>query len=349
MALKYEGNYFDGKSAASQKIEIQHVSEGILIKFADGRMSVWRSCEFRLKQDRLKGPIRLEYGEFTPEIIEVKDLSFHKGLKEKVSKRPRYLSIWLTLLAVLIIPSIIFWFIPRFSGWLANFVPVSVEEQLGNYVVNELFPDRRICMADAGRKALKEMVMRLTTKDSKYNFKVEVVDSDLVNAFAFPGGTILIFRGLLDKSPSADGLAGVLAHEMQHVMHRHGTVNLLRQIALSGIFKLLSSESGSLAKAFFDGVHVLSILKYTRRLEDEADESALKLLIKNRIDPTAMIQIYQVLSKHTSSLPEAFSTHPDMSSRLERLGTLIQQESEFKSSIILKQNNWESLQNICQN
>jgi Putative Zn-dependent protease, contains TPR repeats len=173
------------------------------------------------------------------------------------------------------------------------------------------------------------------------------VDSDVVNAIAFPGGNILIFRGLLEISPSADGFAGVLAHEMQHVLHRHGTVNILRQTALSGIFKLIYGDAGSLAKTFFDGIHILSILKYTRQLEEEADESALMLLIKNGIDPAAMIEIYKVLSKHSSSIPEAFSTHPDMSSRLERLKTLIQQEPEFKSSNVLKENNWKSLQNIC--
>ena len=54
MTAKWKGNYFDGKSATSQKVEIQHVSEGILIEFADGRMRVWRNYEFHLKQDRLK-------------------------------------------------------------------------------------------------------------------------------------------------------------------------------------------------------------------------------------------------------------------------------------------------------
>ena len=132
MAAKWKGNYFDGKSAANQKVEIQHVSEGILIEFADGRMRVWRSYEFYLKQDRPKGPIRLEYGEFPPEIIEVEDPSFREGLKETDFKRPRYLSLWLALLAVLLIPSIIYWVIPSVSGWFARFVPVSVEEQLGN-------------------------------------------------------------------------------------------------------------------------------------------------------------------------------------------------------------------------
>ena len=107
MVAKWEGNYFDGKSAVSQKVEIQHVSEGILIEFADGRIRIWRNFEFRLKHDRLQGPIRLEYGEFTPEIIEVKDHSFQNGLIEKNLKRPRYLSIWLALVAVILIPSII--------------------------------------------------------------------------------------------------------------------------------------------------------------------------------------------------------------------------------------------------
>ena len=147
---------------------IRDSSEGILIEFADGRMRVWRSYEFHLKQDRLKGPIRLEHGEFPPEIIEVEDPLFREGLKERHFKRPRYLSLWLALLAVLLIPSIIYWGIPGASGSFAHFVPVSIEEKLGNYAVNELFPDRRICQKNAGRKALDEMVMRclLYTSDA---------------------------------------------------------------------------------------------------------------------------------------------------------------------------------------
>ena len=200
MAAKWKGNYFDGKSASSQKVEIQHVSEGILIEFADGRMRVWRSYEFSLKQDRPKGPIRLEYGEFPPEIIEVEDSSFREGLKERHFKRPRYLSLWLALLAVLLIPSIIYWVIPSASGWFTRFVPVSIEEQLGNYVVNELFPDRRICQADAGRKALDEMVMRLTTEESEYNFKVEVWIQIWLMPSLFQEETSLSFVGCLKKA-----------------------------------------------------------------------------------------------------------------------------------------------------
>ena len=83
-------------------------------------------------------------------------------------------------------------------------------------------------------------------------------------------------------------------------------------------------------------------------LVKEADASALMLLIKSGVDPAAMIKMFQVLSKHSSPFPEAISTHPEMSSRLERLETLIKQDPEFKSRNVLKETSWESLQNICQ-
>lgn len=348
MAAKWKADYYDGKTAARQKVEVQTVSKGVLIQFVDGRMRVWRGHEFRVNQERPQGPIRLEYGKFPPEILEVEDPTFRKELKGSHLKRPPYLSLWLALSAVLIIPGIIYWGIPNASGWFARFVPVSVEEQLGNYVRNELFPNRRICQADAGRQVLDKLVGRLTPEESEYNFKIEVVDSDWVNAIAFPGGNILIFRGLLEKSPSADALAGVLAHEMQHILQRHGTENLLSQTALSGLFKLISGDANALAEILFDGVRTLSILKYTRELETEADELALQHLSHSGVDPGKMLEMFLVLKKHSSSFPEAISSHPDMSSRMQRLKNLIEQNPKFVSQPVLSEKNWKTLQNICQ-
>ena len=175
------------------------------------------------------------------------------------------------------------------------------------------------------------------------------MDSGLVNAIAFPGGNILLFRGLLEKSPSADAIAGVLAHEMQHVFQRHGTENLLNQVALSGLFKLLTVEANAIAETLFAGVRTLSLLKYTRELETEADALALQLLYRAGVDPVEMLAMFQVLKNHSSSLPESISTHPDMSSRMEKLKIIIDQKPDFMSKPVLSKQNWESLQNICKN
>ena len=348
MSKKWKANYFDGRTPTHRKVNVSNDRQGVRIEFEDGSTRFWRKADFRLQQDRSQGPIRLEYGEFPPEILEVADPEFLNNVGNKFPDRNRFFSPALALLAVLIIPALIYWGIPSASGLFARFVPVSIEKQLGQYVINELFPNRVICETDAGREALEKLVARLAPPDSDYEFQLEIIDSDWVNAIAFPGGKILIFRGLLEKSRSADAVAGVLAHEMQHVFQRHGTENLLNQVALSGLFKLLTVEANAIAETLFAGVRTLSLLKYTRELETEADALALQLLFEAKVDPVEMLSMFAVLQKHAPSLPESFSTHPEMSSRLEALETLLEQNPEFVSEPVLSEKSWESLQNICQ-
>ena len=348
MSKKWKANYFDGRTPTHRKVNVSNDRQGVRIEFEDGSTRFWRKADFRLQQDRSQGPIRLEYGEFPPEILEVADPEFLNNVGNKFPDRNRFFSPALALLAVLIIPALIYWGIPSASGLFARFVPVSIEKQLGQYVINELFPNRVICETDAGREALEKLVARLAPPDSDYEFQLEIIDSDWVNAIAFPGGKILIFRGLLEKSRSADAVAGVLAHEMQHVFQRHGTENLLNQVALSGLFKLLTVEANAIAETLFAGVRTLSLLKYTRELETEADALALQLLFEAKVDPVEMLSMFAVLQKHAPSLPESFSTHPEMSSRLETLETLLEQNPEFVSKPVLSEKSWESLLNICQ-
>ena len=349
MSKKWKANYFDGRTPTHRKVNVSNDRQGVRIEFEDGSTRFWRKADFRLQQDRSQGPIRLEYGEFPPEILEVADPEFLNNVGNKFPDRNRFFSPALALLAVLIIPALIYWGIPSASGLFARFVPVSIEKQLGQYVINELFPNRVICETDAGREALEKLVARLAPPDSDYEFQLEIIDSDWVNAIAFPGGKILIFRGLLEKSRSADAVAGVLAHEMQHVFQRHGTENLLNQVALSGLFKLLTVEANAIAETLFAGVRTLSLLKYTRELETEADALALQLLYQAGVDPVEMLAMFQVLKNHSSSLPESISTHPDMSSRMEKLEIIIDQKPDFVSKPVLSKQSWESLQNICKN
>ena len=79
----------------------------------------------------------------------------------------------------------------------------------------------------------------------------------------------------------------------------------------------------------------------------QADALALQLLHQVRVDPEEMLNMYLVLQKHASSLPETISTHPDMSSRLQILKTLIENEDGLVSEPVISKNNWAALQNIC--
>ena len=349
MSKTWKALYFDGRTPTHRNVDVQTDRQGVRIEFESGTTRIWRYEDFSVQQDRSQGPLRLEYGEFPPEILEIADPEFGEVLGKRLPKKSRFLSVGFAMLAVLLVPAIIYWGIPLASGWFAHFIPVSIEKQVGQYVIDEVFPSRIVCKTDAGKQALEKLVSRLVPLDSAYVFQVEVVDSGLVNAIAFPGGNILIFRGLLEKSPSADAVAGVLAHEMQHVFQRHGTENLLNQVALSGLFKLLTVEANAIAETLFAGVRTLSLLKYTRELETEADALALQLLYQAGVDPVEMLAMFQVLKNHSSSLPESISTHPDMSSRMEKLEIIIDQKTDFVSKPVLSKQSWESLQNICKN
>jgi Zn-dependent protease with chaperone function len=349
MSKTWKALYFDGRTPTHRNVDVQTDRQGVRIEFEAGTTRIWRYEDFSVRQDRSQGPLRLEYGEFPPEILEIADPEFGEVLGKRLPKKSLFLSVGFAMLAVLLVPAIIYWGIPLASGWFAYFIPVSIEKQVGQYVIDEVFPSRIVCKTDAGEQALEKLVSRLVPPDSEYVFQVEVVDSGLVNAIAFPGGNILIFRGLLEKSPSSDAVAGVLAHEMQHVFQRHGTENLLNQVALSGLFKLLTVEANAIAETLFAGVRTLSLLKYTRELETEADALALQLLYQAGVDPVEMLAMFQVLKNHSSSLPESISTHPDMSSRMEKLKIIIDQKPDFVSKPVLSKQNWESLQNICKN
>ena len=81
---------------------------GVQIELSDGASWIWHHHDFRLQQDRPQGPLRLEYGNFTPEMLEVEDPEFMVGLGRRLPKRPRFLSLRLAFLAMLIVPAAIY-------------------------------------------------------------------------------------------------------------------------------------------------------------------------------------------------------------------------------------------------
>ena len=134
----------------------------------------------------------------------------------------------------------------------------------------------------------------------------------------------------------------------RHVLEGRGTENFLSQTVLSRLFKLLLGVANVLTETIFQCVKTLSLLKYKCELETEADILALQLLIEAKVDSDVMLAMLLVRQKQSPSLPESFSTHPYISSRLKRLETLIAQNLEYVSEPILTEFSWNSLQNICQ-
>ncbi len=132
----------------------------------------------------------------------------------------------------------------------------------------------------------------------------------------------MVYKGLLQLTQSPEELAGVLAHEIQHVTHRHVTRLLLQQASMGVLF---GAMTGDLNGAMLFGIQAASRLgglSYSRDAEEEADREARTLLLRARIDPHGLVTFFERLrgqSSHRSQSSKYLSTHPLLDDRIHAL------------------------------
>ncbi len=362
MQKTWQARYFDGRRPISHSASIRVHPNGVHVHFADGRSSHWQKGTFEFQQERVTGPARLVRGSFSAEILEIdspefSDAFFHANQRSgsgirKPSAHMRFLALTAGLLLLAVILGSKFqWGIPWATGWLVKLVPVSLEEELGDAVVEKLLPNREPCQQSSGVEGLASLVTRIRPQNSQYHFQVQIIRSPLKNAVAFPGGKIFVFEGMLPYFPTPEALAGVLAHEMQHIELHHGTRNLISHLAMSGLFSLVSGDSGMLSESLIAGAKTLSMLHYSRRFETEADMAALEQLHLRNVDLEKSLNVFRELvelkGRMKSFLPQYLSTHPELSSRLSRLEKHISSLPTGRSQPVLPSQSWDALKKIC--
>ncbi len=158
---------------------------------------------------------------------------------------------------------------------------------------------------------------------------VHYVDEPVINAFATLGGHVAVYRGLLDRMPDENTLAMVIAHEIAHVRHRHPVASLGRGIAFSAILAFVSAGAGSrAADSILGNAGMLTLLRFSRGQEEEADETAIAALAGTYGHAGGATGTFEVLraaaSERGRTEPPGFlNTHPLTQERIERLGELV--------------------------
>jgi predicted Zn-dependent protease len=168
--------------------------------------------------------------------------------------------------------------------------------------------------------------------ETPYRYAFHVLDDgETLNAFALPGGQVFITDGLLDRLGSEAELAGVLAHEVGHVVARHGAQHLAKQQLAQGLAGATviatydpqspgTAATGAIAAAIGQLVN----MRFSREDELEADALGVRFMAEADYDPAAMLTVLEVLSESSSGMPEFFSTHPNPEDRVARLRELIE-------------------------
>lgn len=333
--LRVEAAYFDGQTSQRHMIEVERTSTGLVLRGESIGERVWDWHELR-REERLSpaDPIRYERGSLeSPEVLVIADSGFLPAMRgtgradRSLAHRLRHRSIVSLLLPaiVAVLAAVAFWalVLPVLAARVAERVPLEIEDRLGRSTVELTTQFAGVCREPARVAALQGMVDRLVAdgRGGRYTYRVNIVDDSLVNAFAAPGGHIVVFQGLIAQAGSPDEVAGVLAHEIQHVTNHHGIASILRempvQIALSTAFGS-NPFGGSLAQAAYS----LGSLSYRRRDELEADAGAAQMLLASGISPEGMIDFFRrtaARSGETGRWTNYLSTHPSDTERIEAL------------------------------
>jgi beta-barrel assembly-enhancing protease len=208
------------------------------------------------------------------------------------------------------------WGLPLMAETAARFAPRAVEERLGIAVVNILTPAPTRISDPAREQLLGKVVARLAkAAGSKY------ARLGMVNAFAAPGEIIVVSDSLVHLTQTPKEFAGVLAHEMQHVIHKHSTKRLARQMGGQAILSLMAVDSAGTPLAL-EGVTKLVNLGYQRSDEEAADEEGVALLIKAGIGTDGLAAFLQRIQNSEESGARYLSTHPVTADRVARVKAL---------------------------
>ncbi len=202
------------------------------------------------------------------------------------------------------------------SGWLAGFVSVQKEAQLGDWFFDQQKAQLKLVEDTEANRAVEAIGQRLTT-GSAYRYRWYVTRDPSLNAFAVPGGIVVVHTGLIEAADSADELAGVLAHEVEHVEQRHSLKAMVQQAGLRLAVAVLIGDLGMAGQA----AGQLSGLSFSRDSEREADTRGLQRLVSAGIDPDGMLRIFAKLDAgHGGQAPPAWlSSHPAVPERIREL------------------------------
>jgi beta-barrel assembly-enhancing protease len=224
---------------------------------------------------------------------------------------------WTFLVSVALVPLLLLLFVTlnatRIADWVAERVPIEQEIDWGRQLFQGMRGTLGVQAGGAALEAVQSIGSRLTS-GSRYRYEFHVGDDSTLNAFAIPGGVIVVHSGLIAATTRPEELAGVLAHEIQHVESRHSLRGVVKDLGFRGLWTLATGDLG--ATVIGQAALEITSLKFSRDDETEADMKGLDLLIKASIDPSGMPAFFKTMGEKAAGMPVAFlSTHPSSSER----------------------------------
>jgi predicted Zn-dependent protease len=352
--------YFDGDSPQGQEVSL-HVADGILqIGLEADETLRWPVKDVRLLPDHAGTQgyvLRRTSNPVARLLVTDRNLLAHlPHLNRRAPSQGRgRLAAW-ALAAVAAVGVQIFLLIPLLADNLAGFVPPEGERALGEATFGQIraaldetgLNPLEICEGADGIAALDTLISRLgAERDFRQDVQVFVLDHDMINAFALPGGFVVIFRGLIDAADHADEVAAVLAHEIGHVVSRDPTRHALRSAGSIGVLGLLFGDFAGGAAVLFLTERLISA-QYSQAAESGADIFAHEVLAQAQIRPGALGDMFEAMREKYGDRDgpaSHFLSHPSLAERIAASRAVTRADVTYVPSMTDEE--WSAFQNIC--
>ncbi len=358
--------YYDGSSAAAHDVELSVDSHHLSIRLADGQvLANWPLDRiFTVKANYKSQPLRLgchDDGEARLVVEHPEAVAYLKGYLPK--KLFAQSSIVKTLGLAVAYGAItvaflagVYYSIPLLAEPIAQRIPVETEKQIGATVAEDVFRQWPECVAtpdtaEDGRTALDDLTHLLTEGTPlEGEVSVTLVKAGMVNAFALPGGYVVVTGELLHAISGPDELAAVLAHEFGHVEYRHSMVALTRYMGTSFIVQLITGGGGGSSQWILIAGSELANVSYSREFEREADEYAIERLNATGIGTQGMTAFFDRLAAQEEieddrvrTVQSFIRTHPFSDERADAARDAV----GGKTRPVMSAEEWRALKSLC--
>jgi Zn-dependent protease with chaperone function len=348
-----EGRLFDGRSSAGQPVRLS-ARAGALVIQGEGAERTLARREIVVSERLASAPRLIHLADGGQ--IEVRD---HAGLDAVLGALGvndglvvRWQRHWpAAVVALLVTIAVVWgsyaWLLPKAAHWVAQRVPMAVEEAIGREAVGIV--DRRFFgpseLPVERQQALRARFAALADAQPGRVLRVEFRKSKIgPNAVALPGGLVIVTDELVALAPSDDAIVAVMAHELGHVEQRHFLRRVVSSTITGAAMTLIAGDAGGMVTAV---PAALADLAYSRDMEREADRYAVDLLKQRGIPPLALAQMLEALErdraraegkgsgkdtdgrngdgkasargKARTGLPDYMATHPATAERIEAI------------------------------
>lgn len=356
--MRYSATFHDRNLNTATPATVRTEPGVLFIQFENGQIHDWTLSDLDSARALDDGSVILQNGK---QFLEITDPGFRAGLERSFPKNKLFRQTFFDRIGVIgcllvavgiLLPlfALYFFVAPKIAESAAGKVSPEIEKQIGDAWFHSLTASYK---TDTAKTRWVQAFYDSLGYGGDYQMRITVVNEPVVNAFAIPGGHIVVFDSILGIMDAPEQLAALLAHEASHVQLKHSTRSIFRELANSLIFNLIFGDYGDLSAVVAQHGDQLAGLSYSRSLELEADANGMRLMQSSGIPLRGMPDLFGKMktvfeeNSANSDVPNFLSTHPSLDERMRAIEEKIESQEGARSKVPERlQRLWTDIQRL---